>query len=236
MNAIILAAGRGTRMGYITHDKPKCLLKVDEKTILQHQIETLNECGIEGITVVVGFKANMIEDFCKKHSWKINYVYNTDYARSDNLYSLLLAREHFGDGFICLNSDVIFRTRILEGLLRYDDGDITVVTAQKRQYNEDDMKVKLNGMDNSIETINKTMKLDDADAVFIGISKFSKRGASNLVTNFNKKDEIKNTLLGLGYQKLIDNDYIVHSFDIHNQRWTEIDFEDELMDARKVKW
>jgi len=170
VNAIILAAGRGTRMGYITHDKPKCLLKVDEKTILQHQIETLNECGIESITVVVGFKADMIEDFCKKHSWNINYVYNTVYARSDNLYSLLLAREHFGDGFICLNSDVIFRTRLLEDLLRYDDGDIIVVTAQKRRYNEEDMKVKLNGGDNTIETINKTMKLDDADAVSIGIS------------------------------------------------------------------
>jgi len=49
-------------------------------------------------------------------------------------------------------------------------------------------------------------------------------------------DEIKNTGLGLGYQKLVDNEYVVHTFEIHGQRWTEIDFEEELMDARKVNW
>jgi choline kinase len=234
--AIILAAGGGTRMGYITHDKPKCLLEIDGKTILQHQIETLEECEIKDIILVVGFKVNLVEDFCKKHFWNINFVYNTNYACSENLYSLLVARQHFGDGFVCLNGDVLFDIKIMKELLSYDKEDIIVVTAQKQRYNKEDMKVKLQDGTTRIETINKTMQLSDADAVSIGISKFSNRGATHLLRTFNNMDEIKNTWLGLGYQKLVDKGYDIHTFDIHGQRWTEIDFESELTDARKRKW
>lgn len=118
MRAIILAAGIGSRLIPLTNNTPKCLLEINSKTILEHQIENLKRCGIQDITMVVGFKAKKIEDFCREHSWNINFIHNEDYIHSHNFYSLGLAREQFGGDFICLNSDVMFDVEILESLLK----------------------------------------------------------------------------------------------------------------------
>ena len=56
MNAIILAAGRGSRMKNLTSDKPKCLVQLNGKTLIQWQLDALNQAGISNIAVVTGYR------------------------------------------------------------------------------------------------------------------------------------------------------------------------------------
>lgn len=236
MKAIILAAGIGSRLKHLTDNTPKCLLEINSKTVLEHQIETLRQWGIQDITMVVGFRAKKIKDFCKERSWNINFIYNRDYIHSNNFFSLWLAREQFGRGFVCLNSDVLFDAEILRGLLKYD-GDICAVVDQK-YCTEEDMKVALGDGIEKIVKISKKMRSEKAYGEFIGMIKFSQKGATRLlhVLDTMPASQVKTMFLGSGIQKLIDSGYKVRVFNAQKRPWTDIDFIEDLMEARARRW
>lgn len=228
--AIILAAGLGTRLRPLTEKTPKCLLKIDRKTILEHQMENLTECGISEVTTVIGYEANKVKEFCKKNGWNLNFIYNRDYLNSNNLFSLWLARETFNQGFIALNSDVVFNVNILKNLLRFE-ADICIAV-DKKVCIEEDMKVKMK--DGKVIEINKSMKPEEAYGEFIGIAKFSDKGVKQLISVLNNMpaDTRKNANLGFGIQKLIDSGYKVLGVNAQRRFSADIDFIEDLMDAR----
>ncbi len=80
MKAIILAAGVGSRLGAITSEKPKCMVRVGSKPILGHQITAYVRAGIKDIIVVAGYKANAVREYCKRiKSADIRIIENRDY-------------------------------------------------------------------------------------------------------------------------------------------------------------
>lgn len=97
-NAIILAAGYGLRMVPINQNKPKALLTVDGKPLIERQIEQLQEAGITDITIVVGFMKEAFDYLCDKYNVKL--VYNKDYAIKNNLHSLVCAANKISDTYI----------------------------------------------------------------------------------------------------------------------------------------
>lgn len=97
-NAIILAAGYGLRMVPINQDKPKALLTVDGKPLIERQIEQLQEVGIKDISIVVGFMKEAFDYLTDKYGVKL--IYNKDYAVKNNLFSLYCAIEKLGDSYI----------------------------------------------------------------------------------------------------------------------------------------
>jgi len=110
MKAVILAAGQGTRIRAVHGERPKCLIEVDNETILDHQIEGLYGAGIDEIAIVVGYEKQQIIRHVQKRFGrrvpKIHFIENPAFAISNNIYSLWLAREWVGgDGFVCLNAD-----------------------------------------------------------------------------------------------------------------------------------
>src|SRR5215813_9648472 len=125
MKAVILAAGQGTRIRSVHGERPKCLIKVDDKTILDHQIEGLLGSGIDEIAIVVGYEKQQIIRHVQKRfrhrAPRIEFIENAAFAITNNMYSLWVAREWIGgDGFVCLNADVIFDREILKAALRTD--------------------------------------------------------------------------------------------------------------------
>lgn len=87
MKAIILAAGKGSRLGKYTEGKPKCLLALGEESVLSREIRILQECGFkeEDIYVVGGYKYKLLEPIAP------NLIYNSEYNTKDNSYSLGIA-------------------------------------------------------------------------------------------------------------------------------------------------
>lgn len=109
MNAIILAAGMGTRMLPLTCDTPKPLVKVNGVPVIERQLQCLHSAGITEIYVVTGYHSGQFEYL--KYRYGVNLIYNPLYAVYNNIYSLYLAREHFNDSYI-IEGDIFIRNNV----------------------------------------------------------------------------------------------------------------------------
>ena len=118
MKALILAAGLGSRLAPITDNCPKSLVKVNGKPILMKQIENLHENGITDITVVSGYKAEILETEVHRLYPEIRIIRSVDYASTNNMYSAYLAKEAInGEAFLMMNADVFYDASVVENLL-----------------------------------------------------------------------------------------------------------------------
>ena len=101
MKAVILAAGRGTRIERVTQGKPKCLLAFGDRTILDYQIDALSAVGVSKIAIVIGHNGHCIVDHVRaahRHRLgKLHFVLNPEFGRTNNIYSLWLARDWVGE-------------------------------------------------------------------------------------------------------------------------------------------
>ena len=176
MKAIILAAGKGTRLDGAAV-KPKCLVEIGGMTLLRRQLESLINVNVDGIVVVVGFGAESIREEC---GGEVSFVENTRFAETSSLYSLWLAREHLTDGFVVLNCDVLFHPQLLTDLIDSTQDDALLLSDSDPQpLGDEEMKVKLR--DRFVTDISKAMDPAEADGENVGIVKFGAAGAKALV-------------------------------------------------------
>ena len=119
MQAVILAAGEGTRLRPLTDYRPKCLVEVQGKPLLQYQLEALASAGLRECIVVVGHRAAQVRNHFGRHfrGLSITYVENEIYARTNNIYSLWLARREITQDMLLLEGDLIFEPELLVDLL-----------------------------------------------------------------------------------------------------------------------
>ena len=182
MRAIVLAAGRGGRLRGVTGALPKCLARVGSCSLLERQVASLRACGIDKVTVVAGYRASDVRRLCGPG---IDMVYNTRFASTNSLYSLWLARDLLADGFVVLNSDVLFAERLLEDLLtaRYDDA-LLIAARGANEYSDEEMKVQIRA--GRIAAIAKDLDPADVDGENIGVGKFGPSGATVLVEEMSR--------------------------------------------------
>jgi len=110
MNAIILAAGMGTRLRPLTNDRPKCLVEVNGVPMVERQIQFLREKEINDITLISGYKANALDYL--KGKYGVDIVFNDRYETCNNINSLYIVRERFSDTYV-LEGDVYMDKNIL---------------------------------------------------------------------------------------------------------------------------
>jgi len=102
LKAIILAAGEGKRLRPLTESKPKCLINLFGKSILQRQIETLKKCNINDISIVIGYLGERIK------MPDVTYFHNFNYNTTNMLETLFCAREKLSDSVIISYGDIVF--------------------------------------------------------------------------------------------------------------------------------
>jgi histidinol-phosphate/aromatic aminotransferase/cobyric acid decarboxylase-like protein/choline kinase len=130
MQAIILAAGMGNRLGKYTQNNTKCMLSINGKTLAERALDALNNAGIRKCVFVVGYKKENVIAFLgnKYKNIDITYVSNDIYNKTNNIYSLYLAKDHLiQDDTILLESDLIFEDRIVSEMLADSNPTITAV-------------------------------------------------------------------------------------------------------------
>ncbi|HEX5179788.1 MAG TPA: NTP transferase domain-containing protein [Gemmatimonadaceae bacterium] len=107
--AVILAAGRGTRLGTLAEEMPKCLLPVGGKAPLDHHLDSLAAAGIQDVTVVVGFEGDRVAAHA---AGRCRIVVNDRYETTNSIVSLHLAGAHLrGHAFVMQNADVLYQSR-----------------------------------------------------------------------------------------------------------------------------
>lgn len=225
--AIVLAAGVGSRLRPFTADRPKCLLEVGGRTILDRQLDDLRQCGVTDVTVVVGYFGDQIR---ARYGDRMHYVANERYEETNSLYSLWLAREELVSGALILNSDVLGARRLFERLLESPAPDAILVELGNA-FEPEDMKVRLNGR--QVVDFGKHLPPEQSHAHNVGVAKFSADGGRHL-------GECLDRLVTAGHE----NDWAPRAFrefatqwplmavDTDGLPWIEIDFVEDLTRAR----
>ena len=131
MQAIILAAGMGKRLGELTKNNTKCMVEVNGIRLIDRMITQLSKFNLNRLVIVVGYEGKKLIDYIG-HRYddilKIEYINNPIYDRTNNIYSLALDKEELcKDDTILLESDLIFEDRMLELLINHRDPDLALV-------------------------------------------------------------------------------------------------------------
>ena len=119
MQAVILAAGKGTRLKAKTDTLPKAMIEIEGKPLLEYSLDSLARYGLSDVIIVVGFRHETITRRFGNHyrGLKIRYVENDRYAASGSMYSLSLVQEIIADEILLLESDLLYEPRALSRLL-----------------------------------------------------------------------------------------------------------------------
>lgn len=158
------------RLRPLTNDKPKCLLPLGPKTILDWQLDTLQSAGVRDILMVVGYRREVIEEHIAVHypELRVQYVENPDFATTNTLFSLDRALTARSGDFYYLNADVVFDYQILSRLLPGEDGGFLAV--DRKQCREEEVKVLVDGT--QVQEIGKHLDPNACYGEFIGVAKF----------------------------------------------------------------
>lgn len=237
MKAVILAAGRGTRLSPYTHDKPKCLLDIGNISILEQQINNIRDCGINEIVIVVGFGFERVEDFLRNYNglgMRIKTLYNPFYQSTNSLVSLWIARSEFDEDIVVMNGDDVYEIGVLDKVLSVRDEKMCLPIKRKPRYESEDMKVVV--ADRRISKISKDISNDETSAESVGIRVFRGMGVELLRRAI--EEEMRNPgAEGKWYissiHRLISKGYEVRPLDIGNLYWMDVDCPLDLFRARK---
>ena len=190
MKAIILAAGKGTRLGKYTKDMPKCMLSFKGKTLIESQVETLKSCGINEIIIVKGYMADKI----KLHG--IKYYINEDYSNTNMVESLFSAEKEMNDELIVCYSDLLYQKSIIKKVIGSNANIGVTVDNDYWDY----WKTRLDNPQNDAESLvikdgnikelgESNCGMEKTKVRYVGIIRFSKKGTVILkkVYHDNKK-------------------------------------------------
>ena len=225
MKGVILAAGRGTRIRSVHGEHPKCLIEVDNATILDHQLKALSMAGINDVSIVVGYEREQIINHVMSgklsHIQGIHFIENPAFAITNNIYSLWLALEWVrGDSFIVLNADVIFNPEILDVAVRLHAPISMIVDPLWR---DETMKVVI--LDDHVIRMSKNISREEFSGTYIGITVFSKAIQDRF---FHKMEDViaagrVNEFFNVAVQELANEGVPVGYTSTDGLPWAEID-------------
>jgi len=235
MKAVILAAGQGTRIRSVHGERPKCLIEVDNATILDHQLDALYKAGITDVVMVVGYEKEQIVNHLRSrklsHVQRVHFIENPAFAITNNIYSLWLALDWVrNDSFIVLNADVIFDADVLDRAVRTTAPISMIVDPLWR---DETMKVIIHG--DHIIQMSKKIPRERFSATYIGITVFSKEIQARFfktmatVVSAGRVNEFFNVAV----QELVDEGVHVGYTSTDGLAWAEIDDPTDLSFAQQ---
>jgi len=236
MKALILAAGRGTRIHSVHGEHPKCLIQFNDSksTILDHQIKSLFSAGVADIGIVVGYeKDQIIRHVLKNHRHhrnRFHFIENAAFAKTNNIYSFWLAQKWLnGESFICLNGDVVFDPRILVPAVE-SVAPITMVVDPK--WRDETMKVIIS--EGRVIRMSKRILQSEFTGTYIGITSFAADVQAELFARINNLIGAgnDNEFFNVAVQQLADKGVEVGFASTGDLPWAEIDDPGDLAFAR----
>ncbi len=232
--AFILAAGQGKRLRPLTNDKPKCLVKLMGKTLLEQQIKTLRKCGIKNIHIVTGYLKEQIENL------GMNTSFNKEFNSSNMVYSLFSAAPFIKneDDLIISYGDIVYEKKNLEALLTCDDEISLMIDAEwlklwslRLENPLDDAETLLMDRHNYVTELGKkTRSYKNIQGQYTGLIKIRAdriEAFINFYRSLNKKSiydgrDFNNMYMTSLIQLLINSNWKVRAVLVKNG-WLEID-------------
>jgi choline kinase len=237
MKSIILAAGEGTRLRPYTNSRPKCLVEVDGKSLLDRQLEILKSAGVSDNVVVGGYLADQLKDKGSR------FYLNPRYDETNMVWTLFCAEEELDSELIVTYGDIVYSKDVLKSLLKSDADISLTIDLDWQQYWEDRLEdplddaetLKLDDDGMILELGQKPKSLNEIEGQYMGLMKFSLKGLRVLKEIFyrGKKDgkigskPVENAYMTDLLQAIINYGTKIQSVPVHGG-WIEIDTVDDL--------
>jgi L-glutamine-phosphate cytidylyltransferase len=231
MQAIILAAGCGSRLANALKGKPKCLAPIEPGiSLIEYQLAILEKMGITDICVVLGYRAHevyrMIGDRC-------HCIINRRYAETNSLYSLWLTRNWVQDDCLIMNSDILAHPSLYKRLLKSSENALVYDSWSGKE--DEHMKVMFQS--GYLSQISKTLPARNSQGESVGLLKFTQAGMTALF------EEAETALAEGGENQWapaaiasLAQRQPIKGIDIGGLPWVEIDFPEDLHQAQHHVW
>jgi L-glutamine-phosphate cytidylyltransferase len=235
MKAIILSAGQGSRLGPLTANQPKCLIDFGGRTLLDWQLDTLAANGINQVSVVTGFRDDLIEAALANRSGgpEVRTIYNPFYKVADNLGSLYVAKEALTGDTLVWNGDTLVSSNLMRRVIANREAGICVTIDRKPAYDSDDMKVV--EKDGRLLEIGKRIS-EGVNAESIGLLAFRQGGAERFRQAIERAIRTPEGT-SIWYLRVIHHlaqESDVGTLDISGEEWGEVDFPEDVERARAL--
>lgn len=231
MQAIIMAAGKGSRLGSLTEHEPKAFLEINGMKLIEYNIALLHAYGIKDIIIITGYQNERFEEFARNIEG-IRCVYNPFFEMVNVLGSFYMGQEYLSEDTIYIHADTLCSPDIFKDLLD-TDGDM-VLPVDFKPCDEEAMKVRT--QDGCVVEISKEIPCDIGEGEFIGIAKIGKEILPDLRTAVKKL--MKEKQFGAYFEGAIQELIGLHRYKLEilptkKRFWAEIDFEEDYEKARK---
>ena len=229
MQAIIMAAGKGSRLGNLTAGKPKSFAELKGRKLIEYNLKLLEQFHVDEIILVTGYQSEQFEELVKDRK-NIKIVYNPFYEMVNVLGSFYMGMEALQEDFIYLHADTICEPAIFERLVSLE-ADI-VLPIDYGKCDEEAMKVR--SEHGRIVQITKQMPCDMADGEFIGMAAFRKNVILALQEKTRQlmKEKAFDAYFEGAIQKLIDEEaFKIKGVPVDGAFWAEIDFMEDYKRA-----
>ena len=230
MQALILAAGKGARLGTMLNGKPKALLTIGGQPLLMHHVATLQSLGVDRIGIVVGHGAQQVEECA---GGDCTLIRNDHYAETNSLYSLWVARTWIDGPFIMINADVLAHVDVYRTVM---EGYTTRLAFDSSKGNDDEeMKVEIR--DGHVVAIGKTLPPQRTMGESVGIIRFSNRDALRLLREADRMVTVEHvdSWAPAAVDRIAAQTHI-RAVDVAHLPWTEIDFRSDFDQAEDSVW
>jgi choline kinase len=232
MRAIILAAGRGSRLGHLGDDRPKCFVKLDGKPLVEYQLAALRRGGVNEIAIVRGYRAEMI-DFTG-----LTYFNNERWAETNMVMSLAAAARWLQEQPVIVSyADIFYRSELVRGLAQAS-GELVITFDRKwrelwaRRFADllaDAETFRIDEAGQLLEIGGKTNRMDDIQGQYMGLLKFTPEAWSaveRLLGTLDPATRDRQDMTGL-LRRLLAADFPVGTLATEGQ-WGEIDSPEDV--------
>ena len=238
MIGVVLAAGMASRLRPLTNDRPKCLLTVGSRTLLQRTFDALIAAGIKEFVVVTGYRGEMIRHFLDKQYADANltfhFLHNADYQNNNNIFSLWMTRDIVrGKEFILLDSDILFDPKIIMRMVQ-EPG--TALALNRHELGDEEIKVIVDEQNRVVE-ISKVCSIADAVGESVGIEKMDAEYSEALFAELDKmivEEKMVNVFYEKAFERLIPQQHCFHIVDTTDFFSIELDTVEDFNSARQL--
>ena len=222
MQAVILAAGRGRRLAPVSNGTPKCLVRVGGESLIERQLNILEQLGIDRIVVVVGYQHEKIRAVVGD---RCDFILNKRFDKTNSLYSLWLARHWVTGSLALMNCDVLAHRDIYQRVMAAHG----CALAFDSSSGNDDEHMKVHVRNEVVHALSKKLPSDRVDGENVGILKFVRIGARLLFqeAHWLIRSGAERDWAPAAVDRLA-RWVPIRAVDIADLPWTEIDFPGDL--------
>ena len=230
MQAVILAAGMGSRLNSMTGGGSKALVDIGGRPLLLHTLEALADHGIGPVLVIVGHEAQALQAVIGDRA---EVLLNERFAETNSLYSLWLARDWIKGPFVLLNCDLFFDPRILDDLLEQSGNVLAYDSTSSRGREQTKVALK----ERRVVDLGKDLPPNSARGESLGMLKFDAEGArAMLAAARHLIEQGQENAWVIEATRTVCKDITLYGLNIAGKAWTEIDFPYDLDVARREVW